>query len=215
MPGQDRDGQDRLLGHAVGALHVAREEQVEGLVGPAELDVGADGDGVVALHQRIEQLEHRDRRARGEALGEVVALEHLGDRRRAREAEELVHRHVEPLGVEAQLVAARGRREDAERLLLVRPRVAVDLLARQHGPGRRAPARVADARREVADDEDDLVAEVLELAELLQDDRVAEVDVRRRRVEAELHAQLAALARGLLELALEAPLRAARRRRCG
>ena len=81
----------------------------------------------------------------------------------------------------------------------------VDLLAREQRPGRRAAARVADPRGEVADDEDHLVAEVLELAQLLQDDGVAEVDVGRRRVEAELHAQLAALARGLLELALETP----------
>ena len=49
-------------GCAVGALHVAAEQQVEGLVGAAELDVGLDRDRVVALHQRIEQLEHRDRR---------------------------------------------------------------------------------------------------------------------------------------------------------
>ena len=59
------------------------------------------------------------------------------------------------------------------------------------------------------------MAEVLELAQLLQDDRVAEVDVGRGRVEAELDAQLAPLARGLRELALEAALRAGRRRRCG
>ena len=51
------------------------------------------------------------------------------------------------------------------------------------------------------------MAEVLELAELLQDDRVAEVDVGRGRVEAELRAELPPLARGLLELALQAPLR--------
>ena len=39
--GQDRHGQDRLLGLAVGALDVAAEQQVERLVGAAELDVGA------------------------------------------------------------------------------------------------------------------------------------------------------------------------------
>ena len=49
------------------------------------------------------------------------------------------------------------------------------------------------------------MAEVLELAQLLQDDRVAEVDVRRRRVEAELHAQRTALLRDRLEALLEPP----------
>ena len=79
--------------------------------------------------------------------------------------------------------------EDLRRLLDVRPRVGVDLLARELRARRRAPARIADARGVVADDEDDDVPAVLELAQLAQDDRVAEVDVRRRRVEAELDAQ--------------------------
>ena len=38
---QDRQRQDHLLGLAVGALDVAPEQQVERLVGAAELDVGA------------------------------------------------------------------------------------------------------------------------------------------------------------------------------
>ena len=177
-PRQDRDGEDRLLGHAVGALHVAREEQVERLVGAAELDVGADRDRVVALHERIEQLEHRDRRARGEALGEVVALEHLGDRGGARERKSSSMRHVEPLGVEAQLVERRGRRGGRWNACSWYVRALRSISSPDStGRVRRAAARVADPRGEVADDQDDLVAEVLELAELLQDDRVAEVDV--------------------------------------
>ena len=59
------------------------------------------------------------------------------------------------------------------------------------------------------------MAEVLELAQLLQHDRVAEVDVGRGRVQAELGAQLAPLARGGLELAPAGRPRAATRPRCG
>ena len=180
------------------------EQQVEGLVGAAELDVGAHGDRVVALHERIEQLEDRDRRLRRPALGEVVALEQLGDGRRARQAEEVLHAHVQPLGVEAHLEQLGVVAQHLEGLLLVGARVGVDLLARQHRPRRRAAARIADARGVVADDQDHAVAEVLELAQLLQHDGVAEVDVRRRRVEAELGPQLAALALGGLQPALEA-----------
>jgi hypothetical protein len=44
---------------------------------------------------------------------------------------------------------------------------------------------------------------VLELAQLVEDDRVAEVDVRRRGVDAELDAQRPALALGEVELGLE------------
>src|ERR1700712_5757574 len=49
--------------------------------GPPGPGVGADRDGVVGLHERIEQLEDRDRLLRRVALGEVVALEQLGNGR--------------------------------------------------------------------------------------------------------------------------------------
>src|SRR5690606_23145149 len=51
---------------------------------------------------------------------------------------------------------------------------------------------VADGRREVADDEDGAVAEVLELPELPEHDGVAEVEVRPRGVDAELDRERAA-----------------------
>ena len=57
-------------------LQLAAEQDVEGLIGAAELDVGADLDRVVRLHERIEELVDADRRAVAIALGEVVALEH-------------------------------------------------------------------------------------------------------------------------------------------
>ena len=53
--------------------------------------------------------------------------------------------------------------------------------------------------------------ELLELAQLAQDDGVAQMDVRRRGVDAELHAQRPALR----ELALQTPPPGGRRRRCG
>ena len=93
--------------------------------------------------------------------------------------------------------------------------VRVDLVAGEHRPRRRAPARVAHARGVVADDQHDAMAEVLELAQLLQHDRVPEVDVGRRRVEPELDAQLAPRARGGRQLGLQTARRAGSRRRCG
>ena len=72
---------------------------------------------------------------------------------------------------------------------------------RQHRPQLRAPARVADARREVADDQHDDVAGVLEVAQLAQHDRVAEVDVGRGRVDPQLDAQRAPERELALELA--------------
>ena len=153
MPGQDRHGEHRLRPLAVGLLDVAREEEVELLVGAAQLHVGAHRHRVVALQQRVEQLEDRDRPAAGVALGEVVALEQLGDGRGAREPEQVLHRHVEPLAVAANLGPLGV--EDREGLAPGRSRRCVDLGRVQLGPVARAPARVAHAGGVVADDQDD------------------------------------------------------------
>ena len=91
--------------------------------------------------------------------------------------------------------------EHLERLLLVGAGVGLDLLDAQHRAQLRAAARVADARGEVADDQHDEVAGVLEVAQLAQHDGVAEVDVGRRRVDAELDAQRAPERQLALELA--------------
>ena len=104
-----------------------------------------------------------------------------------------------------------SRAQDLGRLAPVGLGVGVDLLAREHGPRRRAPGGVAHARGVVADDQHDDVAGVLELAQLRQHDGVAEVDVGRGRVEPELDAQRAALREALRERAL----RAGSRPRCG
>ena len=91
--------------------------------------------------------------------------------------------------------------------------VAVDLLGVEHRPQRRAPGRVPHPAGEVADDQHHVVAGVLELAQLLQHDRVSEVDVGRGRVDPELHPQRPPLRAGALELSLQLALRAANRRR--
>ena len=114
--------------------------------------------------------------------------------------EQLLHRHVQPLAVEADLEALGV--EHLERLLLERLRVRVDLGRREDGPRRGAPARVAHPRRVVADDQHHDVAEILELAELLEDDREAEVDVGRGGVDAQLDAERPAE----LQLPLEPPV---------
>ena len=80
-----RRRQNHLRLEAVGRHDLAAREQVVELVGAAELDVGLDRHRVVGLHQRVEELGDGDRLVRGEALGEVVALEDAGDRGRPRQ----------------------------------------------------------------------------------------------------------------------------------
>ena len=57
------------------------------------------------------------------------------------------------------------------------------------GAGDVAPGRVADHPGEIPDQEHHVVAEVLELPHLVQQNRVAEMQVRGRRVEPRLYAQ--------------------------
>ena len=53
----------------------------------------------------------------------------------------------------------------------------------------RASTRIADHRREVADDENGFVSSVLKIPQLRKGDAVAEMNVRRGRIDAQLHAE--------------------------
>ena len=177
-----------LRGHLVLFLQVAADEHVEELVAAADLDVGLEHDGVVALEERVEELDDRDGGVRGVTLGEVIAREHLRHGHAAAELEGVEERHLaEPLAVAADLGLLGV--EDLEGLLEVGLGVLLDLLLGEDGARLGLAGGVADARGVVADDEDGLVAELLELAELVEDDHVAEGQVGSGRVDAELHAQ--------------------------
>ena len=77
---EQRQGQDALRLLAVVPLHLAADQQVEFLVGPAQLDVRLQRHRVVSLRQRIQELVDRDRLAALVALGEIVALQHARHR---------------------------------------------------------------------------------------------------------------------------------------
>ena len=109
---------------------------------------------------------------RCEAVREVVALQHLRDGEPRGQPHDVRQRElVEPLGLAADLRPLAV--EDLEELLEDRLGVRHHLLFGQHRPRLRLAGRVADARRPVADDDDDRVAEVLELPQLAQADRPA------------------------------------------
>ena len=182
---EQRERQAHLRLHAELLHKLATGKQVEELIGAAELDVSFDNDGVISLHDRVHELVKADWQVRGVAIMEIVALENAGDRELRHELQELFHvQRQNPFGVVAKrrLLGV----EDLECLVDVGFRVRLDLLAGKLRAGRVAPRRIADERRAVTDDERDLVAEVLELAQLAQRDGVADMDVRSRRVDAEL-----------------------------
>ena len=116
---------------------------------------------------------------------EVVALEDARQRRLRRQPDHpLGAERPEPLAVEHDL--GLDRIEDLEDLLLVGLGVLQDLVRRQRRPRGLLAGRVADHPREIADEEDDPVPELLEVLHLPHDHGVAEVDVGSGRIEADL-----------------------------
>src|ERR1700686_2432054 len=64
---EDRHGQRHLGCLAVLALNFAADEEIEFLLGGAELDVGLERDRIVGLQERVEQLVNGDGQIAGEA----------------------------------------------------------------------------------------------------------------------------------------------------
>jgi hypothetical protein len=72
-------------------------------------------------------------------------------------------------------------------------RVRLDFLGRQRGPGRILAGRIADHPGEIADQEYHIVTELLELAHLVDENRVTDMQVGRGGIEAGLYDQRPAL----------------------
>jgi hypothetical protein len=152
------------------------------------LNVGAERDGVIALGDRVEELVQADGPSRRVAGGEVLPLEHPRHREVRRLTDDLLEgQRPEPLRIEPHLGSSHV--QDFPQLRLVRLGIVPDLVPRERPARLGAARRVADHPGEVADDDDDLVAQLLEVAQLLQHHGVAEVQVGRRRVEPELDLQ--------------------------
>ena len=187
-------------------LQFAPDEQVEQLVGAAELHVGLDGDGVVRLQQRVEHLGDRDGPLPGVPCGKVVAVQELVDGEVRREPYDVGERELpEPL---ALVHGARPVRvHDLEELAHVRLGVLAHVLGAEHRARVGLAGRVADLRRPVADDEDELVTEVLQLSQFPETDVVAEVQVRSAGVEPHLETERLPLLQTADELVLRDDLR--------
>ena len=124
---QERPGQADLRELPVLLLQGAADEQVEELVGRAQLHVRFQRHRVVPLRQRVEQLVQRDRHLARISLLEVIPLQHARQRVLRRQLDEARRaQRQEPLAVEPHLGAAAI--EQLEDLLLVRLGVGGDLL---------------------------------------------------------------------------------------
>jgi hypothetical protein len=172
------------------ALKIASDEVVEKLVVAAELHIGVDGDGVVALKDGILKFGEADGDALFVAFGEVVAFEHAGDIDLAVEAQEIeAGEFGEPFSVAADF-GFLGI-ENFEDLFGVGFGVLFNGFGIEGWAGFRAPRGIADAGGIIADDDDSEMASVLELTNFGENESVTEVEVRGGGVETEFDAERA------------------------
>ena len=128
---------------------------------------------------------------RFESGEKLLAVEHLRERHFCRQADDAdVTKLVEPLGVVADFSFTGV--EDFEDLSLVGFGVGVDLLACEGLAGDVAAGGVAYESGRIADEEDDLVAELLEVAQLAHEHGVAEVEIGSGGIESGFDAERAA-----------------------
>ena len=131
---------------------------------------------------------HRNRGARLEAVMEVVALHHAGHGVAAGQLDHAARtQRVAPLAVVADL--GFGRVQYQAGLTVVGLGVHLDLLGGERRARTVAAGRVANHAGEVTDQKDHRVAQILQLAHLVEHHGVADVDVRRCRVQPQLDAQ--------------------------
>ncbi|MNP42704.1 hypothetical protein D3C76_1364890 [compost metagenome] len=122
------------------------------------------------------------------ALVKVIALKHARHGVLRSQANEISRPHlIHPGGVECHL--GFGRIENLENLGLVGLGILENLLAGQRRARCALAAGIADHSGEVANQEDHLVTELLELAQLVDQHGVPQVQIRGSRVEACLDTQ--------------------------
>ena len=153
-------------------MQLAADQQVEELVGAAELDVRLERDRVVALQQRVEELVQRDgwlalKRLAKSSRSSMRATVYLA----ASSTMPAGSSVSQPLGVVADLGV--GAVEHLEDLRLVGLRVGLISSRVSRGRVTLRPVGSPIMAGEVADQEDDGVPEVLELTHLLDAARCA------------------------------------------
>ncbi len=188
--GAEEDGEGeadlRLLSGV--SLEVSADEEVVGLLCGAEFDVGFDHDGVVALHEAIDEFVEENWVCGFESFFEGVAFQCSVDGELGGEANGVEEGHFgEPLAVSDDL----GERdvEDAGDLVYVVFCVGFGLLRGEAGAGFVPSGGVSDLGGGVAYYDDSFVSQLLELPELSYGDGVPEVDVGGGWVNAVLDAQ--------------------------
>ena len=137
---------------------------------------------------------HADGRTRLETVMEVVALHHS---RHVVLGGQLDHaaraQRVAPLAVVPNL--GLGGIQHQRCLFVIRVCICLDLFVRQRRTGGVSAGRVTNQRCKVSNQEDDRMAQILQLAHLVEHNRMTDMNIRCRRIQPQFDAQ--GFARGL------------------
>src|SRR3989344_3694076 len=205
-PNEKCRGKDLLLRHTEASLNAAAHQEIQKLVMPADLNIGLHRNGIIPLKQRVERFQGGHIASRSEALSEILALHHLLNARGSGKSQE---------GLQAALLIPRAvvihlsflHINNLSCLSEICLLVLLHLRFREWMTRLGLTGWVADLAREVADDEHNFMPKILELFQFSQNDRVPEMQVGCRRVNAELHAQFFAAEKYLLQRATVYDLR--------
>ena len=141
-------------------LQLPPHQQVEHLVGAAKLHIRLNRHRIVSLQQRVEQLRNGDGPVPRVAVGEIVPVQKLVDRKAAGEFNHIGQGKIaEPLALPFHLGAAAVH--NLEKLAHIGFGVFQHLGVGKHCPGGGAPGGVSDLRRPVPHNEDDLMPQFL------------------------------------------------------
>ena len=196
QPFQDRHGQHDLRRLAIGFLHLAPDQQVELLIGAAQLDIGLHGHGVIALDQRIQEFMDGDRLPALVAVAEILALQHAGDGMLGGQTDQFAGAHgAHPATVEHD--QGLFRMQNLENLLLVGFGVLDHLVAGKRLAGHILARGVADHAGEITDQEHRLMAQFLELLHFVEQHGMPQVQIGGGGVESGLDAERPALGQAL------------------
>ena len=173
-------------------LQLSPHQQIKFLIRAAQLDVRLQGDRVVTLHQGIDELMDRDRLIAFITFGKIVALQHLRDRMRGRQPDQIDRAElIHPSRVEHDLGLVRV--QHFEYLLAIALRISQHLLARQGRARGVLARRVAYHAGKIADQKQRVMTQILQLAHLIQQHRMPQMQIGRGRIEARFDAQRACL----------------------
>ena len=167
------------------ALKLAPDKQIEFLVRPTQLQIGLQCHRIVPLHQRIQQLVNGNRITVPEPLGKIIALHDPCQRvLRSQLDHSSCAETVAPLGVITDFRLFRIENETG--LRKIGHGIFLDLFAGQRWPRDIPAAWITDHGSEIADQENNDMSQILQLTHFVQHNRMAQMEIRCRRVQSQL-----------------------------